>query len=125
MVNEKARQGEGYDLYDYDALVFPPVGAAPLEAVYVVGTNQNAAIQGAWPNDSGWVGPLLTADVLAGVFVVPVADEAGFAAGQIVRIVDAAGSETNFIQAVAVNQLTMVVPLANNYTQANGAVVYP
>lgn len=121
----KSVQGQGYDFYDYDVLVFPAAGAPFIEAVYVVGTNQNAALQGAWPNESGWVGPLLTVNALAGAFAITVASAVGFVVGQIVRIEDTAGSETNFIAAIVGNVITMAAPLANNYTVANAATLYP
>lgn len=38
---------EGYSLYDYAEIAFQAMGGAV--ATYVVGTNQNAAISGAWP----------------------------------------------------------------------------
>ena len=123
MNEQKARQGEGYDLYDYDELAF--LAAGNPELIYVVGTNQNAQIQGAWPNESGWVGPLLTANAAVGGVAITVASAVGFVVGQIVRIADAAGSETNFIALIVGNVITMAIPLANNYTVANAATLYP
>ena len=51
MKERKSSQGEGYDFYDYDELAFEGAGGADVN--YVVGTNQNAAIQGAWPSELG------------------------------------------------------------------------
>ena len=47
----KSRQTEGYDLYDYAEVAFQAAGG--VEAVYLVGTRQNALIQGAWPSQTG------------------------------------------------------------------------
>lgn len=56
MVNEvKSRQGEGYDFYDYAEVAFEALGG--IEETYVVGTNMNAAVQGAWLSESGLYPP--------------------------------------------------------------------
>lgn len=47
----KSRQSEGYDFYDYAEVAFNPAGGAVVQ--YVVGTRQNAAIQGTWPSQTG------------------------------------------------------------------------
>lgn len=131
MKETKATQGEGYDFYDYDVLAFP-FAAFPVEAAYVVGTNQNATIQGAWPNEAGWTGPLITVDALAAQPNVIVADTTGFAAGQMVIIIDPV---TNLSEATVIavitptvapaGMLTMVAVLANPYLVVNAAVVHP
>ncbi len=135
----KSRQGEGYDFYDYDALVFPAAGAPFIEAAYVVGTNQNAAIQGAWPNEGGWTGSLLTANVAPGAFIVPVADITGFpavplAVPLLVILIDPVTGLSETALAVAITAtppaptgfLTIApFPVVNNYLVANAATVHP
>jgi len=123
-LNERnSRQGEGYDLYDsVDDMAFNAVGGA--EVYYVVGTNQNAAIAGAWSSETGlYQVSLLTANVAIGANAIPVVNGALFAAGQTIRIIDAAGHMDNVILAVVGNVLT-VGPLAYAFTVANGAAVY-
>lgn len=51
----KSRQTEGYDFYDYAEVAFNPAGA--VEVNYIVGTNQNLAIAGAWPSQTGLYPP--------------------------------------------------------------------
>jgi len=124
-LNERnSSQGEGYDLYDaVNAMAFNAVGGA--EVYYVVGTNQNAAIPGAWISETGlYAVSLLTAGVAPGAVAVPVVNGALFAAGQSVRIVDSAGHMDNVIALVVGNILTMALPSAYAFTLANGAAVY-
>lgn len=47
----KSKQSEGYDLYDYAEVPFNPAGGVNVQ--YAVGARQNAAIQGAWPSQTG------------------------------------------------------------------------
>ena len=120
----RAIQGEGYDFYDaVNAMAFNAAGAA--EVYYVVGTNQNAAIVGAWPSETAlYQVSLLTANVGIGVNAVPVVNGALFAAGQSVRIVDSAGHMDNVVGLVVGNILIMALPMAFAFTLANGAAVY-
>jgi len=119
----KATQGEGYDLYDAEEnRAFNAAGGA--EVFYVVGTNQNAAIPGAWQSETMlYATSLLTANVAIGANAIPVVNGALFAAGQTIRIIDAAGHMDNVILAVVGNILT-TGPLAYAFTMANGAAVY-
>ena len=130
MNDQKSRQGEGYDLYDYDELAF--LAAGNPELIYVVGTNQNAAIQGAWPNEAGWTGPLITVNALAGQPNVTVADTTGFVAGQMVILIDPVTnlSEIAFVAVITptvapAGVLTMLANLVNPYLVANAAIVHP
>jgi len=128
MDKRKSTQGEGYDLYDaVDDRAFNAAGAA--EVYYVVGTNQNVAIQGAWPSETGlYQNSLLTVNIAPPpappVMNVTVANGLLFAAGQSVRIVDSAGHMDNVIALVVGNVLTMALPITIGFTLANGAAVY-
>ncbi len=121
----KSRQGEGYDLYDaVDDMAFNVAGAA--EVFYVAGTNQNAAIAGAWISETGlFAVSLLTVGVAIGANAVPVVNAALFAVGQNVRIIDSAGQMDNIVAAILPgNILVMALPSAFAFTLANGAAVY-
>ena len=78
MNEQKSRQGEGYDLYDYRELAFPAAGV--VEAPYMVGYEQNILIQGAWPSES-LIYPLTTAlnaPLAPGAVVIPIVNTAPF-----------------------------------------------
>lgn len=128
MNEQNSRQGEGYDLYDaVDDMAFNAVGGA--EVFYVVGTNQNALIAGAWPSETGlYQNSLLTVNIAPPpappVVNATVANGLLFAAGQNVRIVDSAGHMDNVIALVVGNVLTMALPITVGFTIANGAAVY-
>lgn len=108
--------GEGYDFYDYRELEFPAAGV--VESPYLVGFEQNVAIQGAWHSENA-IYPLttaLTANIAPGVVVIPVASTVpflGLPVGTPLILMDQAESQL-VVLAVAVVagdvQVTVVAP---------------